>query len=220
MTSQSSLLSRSFTVLRGLIYSIGFVWLWTWLAISVRPFDGRLSLSLPGWLRLPGILLASAGAILTGTCIATFLTRGRGTPAPFDPPREFVASGPYRYVRNPMYVGAAAVLLGSALAISSPAVVVLAFAFLVITHLFVVIYEEPALEKRFGDSYRQYRSSVHRWLIAPPPSSGSRGRKPLNCAVRRTPVDSRVRGTDTGSSNTRFRSEARWTEESRKKHDP
>jgi protein-S-isoprenylcysteine O-methyltransferase Ste14 len=156
-------------------YSAAFVWLWTWLAISVRSFDEKLTVALPLWLRPVGFVLAAAGALLAGRCIATFVTKGRGTPAPFDPPREFVASGPYRYVRNPMYVGATAVMLGAGLVLSSPAIVMLALGFLLIMHLFVVLYEEPALAGRFGASYQQYRSSVHRWLIRKPKSNALRG---------------------------------------------
>lgn len=171
----ASLLSRTFTILRGLLYSAAFVWLWTWLAMRVRSFDSRLLVTLPLSLRPIGLVLASAGALLAGTCIATFVTRGRGTPAPFDPPREFVASGPYRYVRNPMYVGATAVILGAGLALSSLSIVVLALVFVLIMHLVVVLYEEPALAARFGASYEHYRSSVHRWLIRKPKSHSSRG---------------------------------------------
>lgn len=166
----SSFLARSFTVLRGCLYSVLFVWLWAWLAVSVRPFDARIPAALPAWLRPIGLALAAVGALLAGACIATFVTRGRGTPAPFDPPREFVATGPYRYVRNPMYVGAAMVILGAGLALSSPSIVLLAFAFLLIMHLTVVLYEEPVLADRFGDSYERYRESVHRWRIRIPGS--------------------------------------------------
>jgi protein-S-isoprenylcysteine O-methyltransferase Ste14 len=171
----TSLLSKSFTILRGVIYSAAFVWLWAWLAFAVRPFDAQLPVLLPLWLRPLGFVLAAAGALLAVSCIATFVTRGRGTPAPFDPPREFVASGPYRYVRNPMYVGGAAVILGGGLALSSPSIVILAFAFLLTMHLFVVVYEEPALTGKFGASYKQYRASVHRWLIWKPKSNTMRG---------------------------------------------
>lgn len=165
---EASLLSRSFTILRGVVYSAAFVWLWAWLAVAVRPFDERLPVSLPLWLRPVGYLLAAAGALLAGWCIATFVTRGRGTPAPFDPPREFVASGPYRWVRNPMYVGGAAVMLGAGLIVSSPSMVLLALGFLVLMHLFVVLHEEPTLADKFGPSYRQYRASVHRWFVRKP----------------------------------------------------
>jgi protein-S-isoprenylcysteine O-methyltransferase Ste14 len=167
-------LSRSFVVLRGILYSAGFVTLWTWVAIWVRSFDARLPLSLPSWLRPIGYVLASAGALLGVACVATLLTKGRGTPAPFDPPREFVAVGPYRYVRNPMYVGAVAVLLGAGLIVASPSIVILAFAFLLITHLLVVLYEEPALADKFDASYQQYKSVVNRWLIRMPKPNAPR----------------------------------------------
>jgi len=171
-----SLWSRAFTVVRGVVYSALFVWLWAWVAGWVRTYDSRIPVSLPPWLRPVGYAVAAAGAVLAGLCIATFVTRGRGTPAPFDPPREFVASGPYRWVRNPMYVGAAAVILGAGLVLSSPSIVFLAFAFLLVMHLVVVLYEEPVLEDRFGASYRRYKAAVHRWLVRrprPAPSSGA-----------------------------------------------
>ena len=163
-----SLLYRAFTLLRGLIYSAAFIWLWTAIAMGVRKYDARLPVGVPPWLGPVGLALAVAGAIIAATCIATFIVRGRGTPAPFDPPREFVATGPYRYVRNPMYVGAAMVILGAGLVVSSISIAVLAFAFVAITHAFVVLYEEPALDRAFGDSYQRYRAQVHRWLVWPP----------------------------------------------------
>ncbi len=164
----ASRLSRGFTIVRGVVYAAGFVWLWTWLALVARTFDVKFPGPLPLWLRPVGYAIGFSGALLAGTCIATFVTRGRGTPAPFDPPREFVASGPYRYVRNPMYIGAAAVILGAGLIVSSPSIVLLAFAFLLITHIIVVGYEEPALSGKFGSNYLHYKSSVHRWIIRKP----------------------------------------------------
>jgi protein-S-isoprenylcysteine O-methyltransferase Ste14 len=170
----TSLLSRSFTIFRGLLYSAGFVWLWTWVALQVRSYDAKLAVTLPLWLRPVGFVLAAAGALLAGACIATFVTRGRGTPAPFDPPREFVVSGPYRFVRNPMYIGAAFVILGAGFILSSPSIAGLAFAFLLIMHLFATLYEEPTLAAKFGAGYEQYRASVPRWLIRKPKADASR----------------------------------------------
>jgi len=164
----TSLLAKSFTIFRGLLYSAAFVWLWTWVALQVRSYDAKLAVTLPLWLRPLGFVLAGAGALLTTACIATFVTRGRGTPAPFDPPREFVVSGPYRFVRNPMYLGAAAVILGVGFILSSPSIAGLAFAFLLIMHLFAVLLEEPTLAAKFGDSYERYRASVPRWMIRRP----------------------------------------------------
>src|SRR3954467_1645209 len=149
-----ALLSRAFTVLRRVIYSAAFVRFWTGIAVAVRRrYDPRIPFTLPPWLRPFGFVLAAAGAVLAAACILTFVTRGRGTPAPFDPPREFVAVGPYRWVRNPMYVGAAALIAGAALILSSPSMLMLAAAFLLIMHLFVVLYEERTLAERFGVPY-------------------------------------------------------------------
>jgi protein-S-isoprenylcysteine O-methyltransferase Ste14 len=67
-----------------------------------------------------------------------------------------------------MYLGAAAVLLGAGLFISSPSVVLLAPGFLLLMHLFVVLHEEAALAARFGDDYLRYKSTVHRWMIKRP----------------------------------------------------
>jgi protein-S-isoprenylcysteine O-methyltransferase Ste14 len=164
----TSALSRGFIVLRGVIYSAAFVSLWAWLALSVRIFDSRLPLRLPSWLTPIGFVLAGAGSLLALLCIAAFVTKGRGTPAPFDPPREFVASGPYRYVRNPMYVGGLATLAGAGLTVSSPAILLLALTAFAAVHLLVVFYEEPALTATFGDSYLRYKKAVHRWLVRKP----------------------------------------------------
>lgn len=160
-------------MLRGVLYSAGFVGLWAWLASYVRRFDPQIPLALPAWLVPVGLLLACAGALVAAACIATFVTIGQGTPAPFDPPRQFVARGPYRYVRNPMYLGAAAVLLGAGLYISSPSVVLLAPGFLFLMHLFVVLHEEAALAARFGDDYSRYKASVNRWLVKRPSAGGA-----------------------------------------------
>ncbi len=105
-----------------------------------------------------------AGAALALASVATFVVRGRGTPAPFDPPRLFVASGPYAWVRNPMYIGGFLVLAGYALCALSVAALLVSFAMIAAAHLFVVLYEEPNLERRFGESYREYRRKTPRWI--------------------------------------------------------
>ena len=168
-----TVVSRIFTVLRGVLYSTAFIGLWAWLANYVRRFDPRIPWAIPSWLGPIGLLLACAGGLVAATCIASFVTFGQGTPAPFDPPRQFVARGPYRYVRNPMYVGAAAVLLGAGLFVSSPSIVLLALGFLLLMHLLVVLHEEAALATRFGDNYLHYKATVHRWLVKRPPTKGA-----------------------------------------------
>ena len=153
-----------FVAARGVIYAAGFVVLWAWLAVSIRPYDSLLPFLIPTWLRPVGLVLSIAGAFVAVWCIATFVTKGRGTPAPFDPPIQFVAVGPYRYLRNPMYLGALCVIAGAGLALTSPAIVLLALLFGLVAHLFVLVYEEPALERRFGSNYLNYKTSVPRWL--------------------------------------------------------
>lgn len=111
-----------------------------------------------------GLAVAVAGGALALWCIVTFAVVGRGTPAPFDPPRRLVVRGPYRYVRNPMYLGAALALAGAALFYRSTPLFGYTGLFLVATHLFVVWYEEPTLARLFGAEYDAYRARVRRWL--------------------------------------------------------
>jgi protein-S-isoprenylcysteine O-methyltransferase Ste14 len=82
----------------------------------------------------------------------------------------FVAMGPYRYVRNPMYVGAILALLGGGLIVRSVSVLLLAVVFWTLAHLLVLLNEEPSLERRFGESYLRYKQRVHRWLPSVPAS--------------------------------------------------
>lgn len=155
---------RVVTVIRGVVMASLFVTLWVWLASLARRLDPVIGGMLPEWLRPLGWLLGAAGAALGLTCVFLFLTAGRGTPAPFDPPKVFVATGPYRYVRNPMYVGGVLALSGGGLVVRSLSILALAGVFWALSHLMVVLNEEPALERRFGDSFVRYKREVHRWL--------------------------------------------------------
>lgn len=157
-------MTRAFIALRAILWASGFVALWTWLALRARELDVAAGRSLPFAVVFPGLALALPGAALALSTIVLFVVRGLGTPAVFDPPRRFVASGPYRWVRNPMYVGGIAVLAGGGLAFRAPSVVALAAVACLMVHLFVVFVEEPGLERRFGESYREYRRSTNRWL--------------------------------------------------------
>jgi len=105
-------MQTTFVALRALVFGSGFLALWTYLAMLLRRFDGALGGSLPGWSFGLGISILALGGAVAGWCIVTFVVRGRGTPALFDAPRRIVAAGPYRYVRNPMYIGGALLLLG------------------------------------------------------------------------------------------------------------
>jgi protein-S-isoprenylcysteine O-methyltransferase Ste14 len=124
---------------------------------------GRVPSSL-GWPGILGIVLVLAGAALYATCLHAFVTVGRGTPAPIAAPRELVAVGAYRYVRNPMYVAVLAVVIGEAILFQSSWLAVYAAVLFVAFHLFVTQYEEPSLRRRFGESYEAYRARVPRWM--------------------------------------------------------
>ncbi|MEX2178508.1 MAG: methyltransferase [Gemmatimonadaceae bacterium] len=113
--------------------------------------------------QVAGMGLGAAGAAIALWCIVTFAAIGKGTPAPFDPPRRLVVQGPYRFVRNPMYMGAGLALASAALFYESMTLLVYAGVFLIITHLFVVWYEEPALRRAFGQEYEVYCRHVSRW---------------------------------------------------------
>ena len=116
-----------------------------------------------GTAQVAGMVVGAAGAALAVWCIVTFVVAGRGTPAPFDPPRRLVVVGPYRLVRNPMYLGAGLALGGAALFYASWALLGYCAAFGFVAHLFVVAYEEPTLRATFGASYARYCELVRRW---------------------------------------------------------
>ncbi len=156
-----------FDAIRAIIYSAGFILLWVWLAVGARQYDKNLHIEFPSWMSGIGIALAAAGGILALLCISTFVLRGHGTPAPFDAPRQFVIVGPYRYVRNPMYVGAFAVILGMSMYLRSFSVLAVSLVFCVAASLFVYLYEEPHLHEIFGATYEDYCRSVPRWIPRP-----------------------------------------------------
>lgn len=166
-----SVLRRLFAAVRGLLYASFFVWLWWWVITLARPLDSRIPLGLPAAAQPVGLALAAFGGVLALVCVISFAVVGFGTPVPFDAPRRFVATGPYRWVRNPMYLGALLVIVGVGLYLRSPSALLVGAFFVLLAHVFVLVYEEAALESAFGDDYRRYKASVNRWLPRPPASS-------------------------------------------------
>ena len=152
-----------FSFFRSLIYVPAFILFFGWIALQVRVYDNDIGL-LPEWTKLPGIILMILGGILCLFCILVFIIKGKGTPAVFDPPTKFVAIGPYKYVRNPMYIGGFILLIGFGLYYSSLSILILSVILFFLFHLFVVFVEEPGLEKRFGESYIEYKTSISRWV--------------------------------------------------------
>jgi protein-S-isoprenylcysteine O-methyltransferase Ste14 len=140
---------------------IGFVLIF--FPTRILSATGVVRPSVLGLWQVGGMLLATSGAVLALMCIFAFTLIGIGTPAPFDPPRRLVTRGPYRLVRNPMYAGAGLTLVGAALFYHSAPLAGYAGLFLIVTHLFVVFYEEPTLRQTFGTDYEVYCRQVGRW---------------------------------------------------------
>ena len=107
------------------------------------------------------LIVAGAAVLLYG--VWRFAVDGRGTPSPTAPTERLVVAGPYRYVRNPMYLAVGAVIAGQVLLFYSPALVVYALLFVVAVVVFVKLYEEPTLQRTFGDEYSAYTARVPGW---------------------------------------------------------
>ena len=114
--------------------------------------------------QVAGTVLLAIGLGLFSASLYYFWSRGRGTLAPWDPPRRFVIDGPYRFVRNPMISGVIFVLLGEAAVLRSRPHAVWAGLVILINVLYIPLVEEPMLAERFGESYLQYKRGVRRFL--------------------------------------------------------
>lgn len=113
---------------------------------------------------LLGFALLMAGMLIYLICVMEFGIMGRGTPAPIDAPRRLVVTGLYRYVRNPMYIGVLAVVLGWTFLARSLELLGYAALLALVFHLFIRFYEEPALRRKFGSEYDEYCAAVSRWV--------------------------------------------------------
>ncbi len=150
------------TIFRSLLYLIveaGLFALYIPLAflrsgprIEAGPFS---LLALPLWL---------IGSLTVLWSFWAFTFRGRGTPDPTEPPKELVVTGPYRYVRNPIYVGVVFIFLGHFFWFGYWALLIYPALAFIGVHLFVVMYEEPTLKRKFGDAYEAYLKTVPRWI--------------------------------------------------------
>ena len=114
--------------------------------------------------RSVGLLPLVGGSALLLWCVREFYVAGKGTLAPWSPPRHLVESGPYARSRNPMYVAVTLVLLGWAVLFASWSLAVYALLIVVAFHLRVVFFEEPWLGRTHGDQWVGYRARVRRWL--------------------------------------------------------
>jgi protein-S-isoprenylcysteine O-methyltransferase Ste14 len=119
----------------------------------------------PYWLplRVGGAILLAAGGVVLLQAFLRFVVEGLGTPAPVAPTERLVIGGLYRYVRNPMYLAVAAMIVGQALVLGQPILLLYAGAFAVAVAAFVHWYEEPTLRRQFGEQYEAYRRAVPAW---------------------------------------------------------
>ena len=159
-------------VVRNVLFTIvvpglGGVWVPWWLVTR----NGH-SATVAAWAAVPVI---AAGAALYAWCVWNFAAVGDGTPGLWDAPARVVATGPYRWVRNPIYLAALLVVLGEAWLFMSLAVLAYAGVMAVFFHLFVTGYEERTLARRFGRAYLEYRRAVPRWIPRRPayPAGGA-----------------------------------------------
>jgi protein-S-isoprenylcysteine O-methyltransferase Ste14 len=145
------------------------------LAFLVLP--GMVAFAIPAWIagvpfRRPEFSAAAAagavpfaiGVAVLVWCVRDFYVAGRGTLAPWDPPKHLVTVGLYRWSRNPIYVGVILILIGWTAMFRLPVLAVYAAGVFVLFHLRVLVHEEPFLKRTHGDEWQRYRSRVPRWL--------------------------------------------------------
>lgn len=111
-----------------------------------------------------GFPVVAIGIVLLLWCVRDFYVAGRGTLAPWAPPKHLVTVGLYRVSRNPMYVAVGAIVLGFALGYRATAIWIYVLVVLLAFHLRVVTYEEPWLARTFGADWLAYRGRVPRWF--------------------------------------------------------
>lgn len=153
------------------------IWLKTLLFTFIAP--GTVTVLLPylllssgqggnspewGMLRFFGLAPLFVGFGIYLWCAYDFAAKGRGTPAPIDPPKQLVRSGLYRFTRNPMYVGIMLILLGEAICFASATLCFYAAVVFLGFNGFIIFYEEPTLRRLFGESYLRYCAEVSRWI--------------------------------------------------------
>jgi protein-S-isoprenylcysteine O-methyltransferase Ste14 len=115
--------------------------------------------------RVSGIVPVLIGSVLLLWCVRDFYVAGKGTLAPWSPPRNLVVIGLYRFSRNPMYIAVTLILSGWALGFHSRALWIYALAVALTFHLRVVFGEEPWLARTHGEAWPRYKARVPRWLL-------------------------------------------------------
>src|ERR1700745_2186800 len=127
-----------FVLVRAITYAalfIGFVLVY--LPGRFLAWSGIVEPPTTGAPQVAGMIMVTIGTAIALWCGFTFLFMGKGTPAPFDPPRKLVIRGPYRFVRNPMYIGAGMTLAGAAVYYESLSILIYTGLFFSINHPFL-----------------------------------------------------------------------------------
>ncbi|MGB2668699.1 MAG: isoprenylcysteine carboxylmethyltransferase family protein [Candidatus Acidiferrum sp.] len=136
-----------------------------WCALHLRSLDRHFGFGLPHWGRIPGLLMIAVGGGLVLWCGSILANVGIfESPGSRMLPREFVVIGPFRYIRNPMSLGATALFAGFGLWLGSISILLFSAILFLIFHFVAVQIEEPGLEKRFGNKYVEYKQTVGRWI--------------------------------------------------------
>lgn len=157
------MISRTFALVRTLLVGTVFLSIWLyWLPLWFARLEGVTLAPRNAW----AWPIFALGCGLSFWCAMEFALRGRGTPAPFDPPRRLVITGLYRWVRNPMYLGMAVMLIGETLLLPQiwREMAVMIAILSVVVAVLVVKKEEPDLRRLFGADYQEYCRQVPRWI--------------------------------------------------------
>lgn len=157
-------MEKLFTGIKTFIFSSVFILVWGWIFLNIsRIFDKYFNIRFPEWSQICGIVLIFTGSVIGLICIVTLFITGNGTPAPFDAPKKFVSSGPYKFIRNPMYLGGLIILIGFGFYENSISIVLFSILWILSANIFIIYFEEPSLRKRFGSTYDNYCKTVMRW---------------------------------------------------------
>lgn len=124
----------------------------------------KLPILLSLFSRFLGVIFLLLGSTVWLYCVGVFSIFGKGTPVPVEPPIRLVDAGIYQLTRNPMYISALIVFLGYFFVFGYTALLIYVFFVFLFFHLFVTLYEEPTLRKKFGKGYSDYCKKVPRWL--------------------------------------------------------
>jgi protein-S-isoprenylcysteine O-methyltransferase Ste14 len=113
---------------------------------------------------IPGVIIMGMGFYAITMTVSSIIRIGKGTLAPWSPSRHLVMGGMYGYVRNPMILGVLIVLTGESVALLSYRILTWAVIFFLVNTVWFIVFEEPSLEKKFGEEYREYKKKVPRWI--------------------------------------------------------